>query len=192
MWMTEGQIVSDYRQAKDPEKQIKVLAELNAVKPAVIKDVLIKHGEIQPDKKEKEKMATAEWTSDEVAFMLEKKKLGLTAEQIAQKMGRTRWAIYAKLKELRDKGKEIAAEIAAEEAVHTEEPVVVCEPRIEEPTRSIAEEIASLAKDYAKIEGLFGKSDRVFVHAAEWGATLNVICGDTVIRIERMSKVHAE
>jgi hypothetical protein len=107
-------------------------------------------------------------------------------------MGRTKGAIYAKLKELRDKGKEIAAEIEAEAVVHTEGPVAVCEQRIEEPTRSIAEEIASLAKDYAKIEGLFGKSDRVFVHAAEWGATLNVICGDTVIRIERLSKVQAE
>jgi hypothetical protein len=191
MWMTEGQIVSDYRQAKDPEKQIKVLAELNAVKPAVIKDVLIKHGEIRPEK-EKEKMATAKWTSDDVSFMLEKKKLGLTAEQIAQKMGRTKGAIYAKLKELRDKGKEIAAEIEAEAVVHTEGRVAVCEQRIEEPTRSIAEEIASLAKDYTKIEGLFGKSDRVFVHAAEWGASLNVIYGDTVIRIERLSKVHAE
>ena len=45
MTMTELEIIADYRQAKDPAAQIKVLADLNACKSADICKVLLAHPE---------------------------------------------------------------------------------------------------------------------------------------------------
>lgn len=44
--MTDGEIVNSYRLARDPRRQIGVLAELNAVPPSVIREVLAEAGEL--------------------------------------------------------------------------------------------------------------------------------------------------
>lgn len=46
LYMTDGEIVNSYRLARDPRRQISVLAELNAVPPSVIREVLAEAGEL--------------------------------------------------------------------------------------------------------------------------------------------------
>lgn len=46
LYMTDGEIVNSYRLARDPRRQISVLAELNAVPPSVIREVLSEAGEL--------------------------------------------------------------------------------------------------------------------------------------------------
>ena len=58
MVMSESEIVREYRTAKNKPKQIAVLAELNAVKPDWIKDILLRHpesGYVKPGPKPKQK-----------------------------------------------------------------------------------------------------------------------------------------
>lgn len=53
MQMTEGEILSSYRQAKEKGKQVKILAELNAVPQSTITDILTKHGYLKNGKPRK-------------------------------------------------------------------------------------------------------------------------------------------
>lgn len=46
LYMTDGEIVNSYRLARDHRRQIGVLAELNAVPPSVIREVLAEAGEL--------------------------------------------------------------------------------------------------------------------------------------------------
>lgn len=60
MVMSESEIVREYRTAKNKPKQIAVLAELNAVKPDWIKDILLRNpesGYVKPGPKPKQKAA---------------------------------------------------------------------------------------------------------------------------------------
>ena len=60
MIMSESEIVREYRTAKNKSKQIEVLAELNAVKPDWIKDILLRNpesGYVKPGPKPKQKSA---------------------------------------------------------------------------------------------------------------------------------------
>ena len=60
MVMSESEIVREYRTAKNKPKQIKVLAELNAVKEDWIKDILLRNpesGYVKPGPKPKQKAA---------------------------------------------------------------------------------------------------------------------------------------
>ena len=60
MVMSESEIVREYRTAKNKPKQIKVLAELNAVKEEWIKDILLRNpesGYVKPGPKPKQKAA---------------------------------------------------------------------------------------------------------------------------------------
>ena len=63
MVMSESEIAWEYRTAKNKPKQIAVLAELNAVKPDWIKDILLRHpesGYVKPGPKPKQKAAETE------------------------------------------------------------------------------------------------------------------------------------
>lgn len=53
MQMTEGEILSSYRQAKEKGKQIKILSELNAVPVRQIEEVLTKAGYLKDGKPRK-------------------------------------------------------------------------------------------------------------------------------------------
>ena len=46
LYMTDGEIVNSYRLARDPRRQIGVLAELNAVPTSVIREILAEAGEL--------------------------------------------------------------------------------------------------------------------------------------------------
>lgn len=45
MQMTEDEIYRDYKSAKDPKNQIKILAQLNCCDPQKIKDIIASKGE---------------------------------------------------------------------------------------------------------------------------------------------------
>lgn len=63
MVMSESEIVREYRTAKNKPKQIKVLAELNAVKEEWTKDILLRNpesGYVKPGPKPKQKAAEPE------------------------------------------------------------------------------------------------------------------------------------
>ena len=51
MWMSDGEIRVFYRQAKSPEKEIKILAELNACPVNKIKKIIFKEKEVQNERK---------------------------------------------------------------------------------------------------------------------------------------------
>ena len=138
-----------------------------------------------------------QWTSDEVEYLLAKRKLGLTAQQIAGELGRTRGAIYAKLKELREKGKQIAAELAAEEeeqeeSAPREDPVPLPTAPVKLPVeedppenRSYREDMQALSNAFAKVEESFGGCDRAVVYLTRAGATLQVAYGEMTVRVEK-------
>ena len=242
MWMNKGEIASDYRMAKDPAKQIKILAELNGVTRAEIEDVLVEYG-LKPKRRPRppgrrsnawtaediaelrrlhaegipreeiadrmqrsylaikskmtelrlvnknwrknQKMNGKEWTSEEVASLLSKKKMGMTVPQIAADLGRTEVAIKGKLKKLREEGKQIAAQIFAEEAEQAaEEPPAVAVVDVV-PDSVTPADMMLLAQDFARLDGLFGKTDRVVMHSSGTCASLTLYIGETYVRVER-------
>ena len=65
--MTAKEIVDSYRNAVDQKVQVKILAELNAVSPAVIREVLKDRGIELPE--EKKKRVSGRRKLDEEAFM---------------------------------------------------------------------------------------------------------------------------
>lgn len=242
MWMSKGEIASDYRMAKDPAKQIKILAELNGVTRAEIEDVLVEYG-LKPKRRPRppgrrsnawtaediaelrrlhaegipreeiadrmqrsylaikskmtelrlvnknwrknQKMNGKEWTSEEVASLLSKKKMGMTVPQIAAELGRTEVAIKGKLKKLREEGKQIDAQIFAEEAEQAaEEPPAVAVVDVV-PDSVTPADMMLLAQDFARLDGLFGKTDRVVMHSSGTCASLTLYVGETYVRVER-------
>lgn len=242
--MSKGEIASDYRLAKDPVKQIKILAELNDVRREEIEDVLVEYG-LKPKRKprppgrrsnawteddvaelrrlhaegvpreeiadrmqrsylaikskmtelrlvdqnwrKKHKMNGKEWTSEEVEFLLAKKKLGLTVEQIAAELGRSTVAIKGKLHKLREEGKQIAEQIFAEEAAQAAEepPAVAVVDVVPEAGSVTPADMMLLAQDFARLDGLFGKTDRVVMHSSGTCASLTLYVGETYVRVER-------
>ena len=242
MWMSKGEIASDYRLAKDPVKQIKILAELNGVRREEIEDVLVEYG-LKPKRKPRppgrrsnawtaediaelrrlhaegisreeiadrmqrsylaikskmtelrlvdqnwrktKKMNGKEWTSEEVASLLSKKKMGMTVPQIAAELGRTEVAIKGKLKKLREEGKQIAEQIFAEEAEQAaEEPPAVAVVDVV-PDSVTPADMMLLAQDFARLDGLFGKTERVVMHSSGTCASLTLYIGETYVRVER-------
>ncbi|MBR2848797.1 MAG: HTH domain-containing protein [Clostridia bacterium] len=181
MWMTEGEIVADYRQALHKRPQIKILVELNGVAPNVIQEILERWGVLEKEQKPKEKrkktVSKQEWTLDEVEYLLEKRKLGLTAEQIARDMGRTKGAIWAKLHDLRSKGKEIAKEIEAKEKA-----VVATAPMPEKI--GVVERIARIAETFGKIVREIGEPEFAYIDVTTDGVCLKSAIGKMDILLE--------
>lgn len=89
MYMDKEEIVASYRDAKNKEQQIGILAELNVCKKCEIEDILVRAGfEIPFRKKErKHRAAATQWTPERVTelegYLLE----GLTYLEIAERMG---------------------------------------------------------------------------------------------------------
>ncbi len=181
MWMTEGEIVADYRQALHKGKQIKILAELNGVTRDVIREILARWDVLEkkpkPKEERKETVSKQEWTLDEVEYLLAKRKLGLTAEQIARDMGRTKGAICAKLHDLRSKGMAIAKEIEAEEQA-----VVAISPVPEKI--GVAERLARIAETFGKIVHEIGEPEFAYIDVTADGVCLKSAIGKMDILLE--------
>lgn len=82
--MSESEIVSSYRTARDPRRQIGILAELNAVTPRVIREVLEEAGELTPKPKSHGGGRPLGFDAAAARQMFE---AGLTDEQIGAKLG---------------------------------------------------------------------------------------------------------
>ena len=267
-WMRDEQIVSSWKEARNRNAQVKILAELNAVPRSVIEEILIAHGcevekkqkppesigeiagaapeaetnasafeassgkwrasrschlqrsEKKPwtdavdvqlmelhgegrsykeiaekmersvaavkqrivnlKRKEREKeMNGNSWTSDEVAFMLERRKQGVDVRHIAAEMGRSVPAITSKLKKLREEGKKLAAEIEAEER---EETAVPKGTQIEvQKSDSLLDKIMRLVQDCEKAAELAGEADEIHIDATAESVSLRGTGGGTVI-----------
>ncbi len=132
-------------------------------------------------KERDEKMNGRGWTSDEVAFMLERRKQGMDVRHIAAEMGRSVPSINTKLKKLREEGKKIAAEIEAEEKVETkqkrgvEDVAPYGKQTMSENT--LADRIMRIVQDYKK---MVREADvqEMRVHVTEDGVSLRVTCGE--------------
>ena len=82
--MSESEIVSSYRTARDQRRQIGILAELNAVTPRVIREVLEETGELAPKPRRHGGGRPLSFDADAARQMFE---AGLTDEQIGAKLG---------------------------------------------------------------------------------------------------------
>lgn len=112
LWMTEGEIRSAYRQAADRKKQVKILAELNAVEPEVIRGI-VSDMETKPVRRKKTPKKAGgicrycRWTPEEdreLIWLWEEK---LQAGEIAAMMGRTEYAVRSRISELKKGGSKI-------------------------------------------------------------------------------------
>ena len=151
---------------------MKILAELNAVPRSVIEEILTSHGcdlekklpkTIRAKKEEEKKVNGNSWTSEEVAFMLERRKQGVDVRHIAAEMGRSVPAINSKLKKLREEGKKIAAEIEAEEREETAVPKGT-QTEVQK-SDSLLDKIMRLVQDYEKAAELAGEADEIHIDA---------------------------
>lgn len=93
--MTEGEIIADYRQAKDPEAQIKILADLNCTSEDVIREIVG-----LPPSKQRGGKAKREEQSNRIRELYNQ---GFTDKEISEKLGVSAstvagWRRYRQLK----------------------------------------------------------------------------------------------
>lgn len=94
IWMTEGEIIASVRQAKSPKKQIRVLAELNAVSPQEIQKIV---GYTEPKKKHPQKQNHRAWKTEEEKMLVEMIGERCSYQEMADRIGRTKAAIKNKI-----------------------------------------------------------------------------------------------
>ena len=97
LW-TDEEIVRSYKEARDPKRQINVLADLNECKPQQIRDVLKRAGLKLPKKPKEPKMKVkrSQWSERAAAgfgggksILLEKDGRMYSIKEVAQIHGRT-------------------------------------------------------------------------------------------------------
>lgn len=103
--MTDGEVVTSFRQAKDKREQIKILAELNCCRKDEILSILTSAGEdvseyIAGVRKRHSPSRHKKWTEDDVTILEEGCKNGGSCEEIAEALGRTVDSTYAKASEM--------------------------------------------------------------------------------------------
>lgn len=91
--MDKGLIIREYRQAKDKNEQIKMLAELNGVHPEVITSFLMSEGVIAGAVK-KQRKSPFKWDADADAEVSRLSKEGFSLKEIAERLGVTPQSIY--------------------------------------------------------------------------------------------------
>ncbi len=97
MLYTESEIINAYRLARRPRSQIKILAQLNAVPEATIREILARNGyEVKAPKRSKR----CTWTEDEEREAVTRRLAGQKIAEIAQAMNRTDGAVSQKIQTL--------------------------------------------------------------------------------------------
>ena len=96
-YMTDGEIITSYRQAKSPARQINNIEQLNAMPRSKVEDILIAAGfkikrkpEPISDKPEKRRKAHTcrHWTEAEDRILIQMAKEGKTIKEICAKLKR--------------------------------------------------------------------------------------------------------
>lgn len=100
-WMTDDQIRTSHRDAADKEKQVKILAQLNAVDPEVIRAIL--RGETA-NRSDGETDRRIKWKPSDDRMLLALWSEGMRAKDIAAEMGRTQTAVNQRINNLRKRG----------------------------------------------------------------------------------------
>lgn len=120
--MTDGEVVTSFRQAKNKREQIGILSELNLCSKSDILNILCAAGEDvsdyisgRPKKKPAEKKSGApaaarRWSEDEVTILREGCMAGGACGDIANALGRTEQSVYFKAREM---GLTFSADMAA-------------------------------------------------------------------------------
>ena len=98
--MDKGLIIREYRQAKDKNEQIKILAELNGVHPEVITSFLMSEGVITGAVKKKQRKSPFKWDADADAEVSRLSKEGFSLKEIAERLGVTPQSIYDRRRRL--------------------------------------------------------------------------------------------
>ena len=123
--MTDGEVVTSFRQAKNKREQIGILSELNLCSKSDILNILCAAGEDvsdyisgRPKKKPAEKKSGApaaarRWSEDEVTILREGCLAGGACGDIANALGRTEQSVYFKAREM---GLTFSADKAAPDA----------------------------------------------------------------------------
>lgn len=110
--MTDGEVITSFRQAKNKREQIGILSELNLCSKSDILNILCAAGEDvsdyisgRPKKKPAEKKSGApaaarRWSEDEVTILREGCLAGGACGDIARALGRTEQSVYFKAREM--------------------------------------------------------------------------------------------
>lgn len=110
--MTEEEICRDYRLAKNKNKQLRILAELNGCDVRRVYEILAGQGLIsgvskkmtkRPKQKGANKMAL-QWTEGAINQLLRWREEGLTQLEIAERLGISKSAVNCKLMRLKEAG----------------------------------------------------------------------------------------
>lgn len=103
--VTEFEVIQSYRQAKDKNKQIGILADLAGTDKQGIIKILMEAGEVTGVKMQKKvptpKKSKVEWTPELTADLLRMHDAGLKNIEIAERLGVDRKAVANKLNRLR-------------------------------------------------------------------------------------------
>lgn len=113
-YMTDGEIIASYRQAKNKKKQIGILADLNGMTRAEIEDILIAAGfkiKRRPDpfrskltKKGKVRICR-KWTAADDQTLIRMAKEGKPLQEICCSLGRSHSAVYERKRLWKNQGK---------------------------------------------------------------------------------------
>lgn len=96
-WMTDGEIREMYRHSKDPDAQVKILADLNCMTEEAIANIL----GITLRERKKRVRNYKKWTPEEENTACEMYAGGSTLDEIAQRIGREKTAVDSKLSKIR-------------------------------------------------------------------------------------------
>lgn len=111
MQMSEFEILQDYKSAKDKNKQISILADMNLCSCEEIIEILMKNGAVSGVKKKKipgaKRAKRIKWTKEMENDVLRFFNEGDSIERIADKMGLSEGAVRSKLANLKAKKKQV-------------------------------------------------------------------------------------
>lgn len=106
MQMSEFEILQDYKSAKDKNKQISILADMNLCSCEEIIEILMKNGAVSGVKKKKSTQRI-NWTTEMENDVLRLSQEGDSIERIADKLGLKEGAVRSKLTRLNAKKKQV-------------------------------------------------------------------------------------
>lgn len=106
--MTEFEICREYRQAKYPNEQIKIIADLTCKTREEIKEILMKNGQMKPKKETWQTSSSrygVTWTEEMDRMLLLLVERGFTRKKIAEFMAFTKPRVENRIQKLKKEGR---------------------------------------------------------------------------------------
>lgn len=170
MVMDEHQIVMDFKNAANKNKQIMILSQLNNCTTDDILEILANHGAmtgIKREKKEESKVKTirgknTEWTPELDAELKKLTAEGLSGDEIAERMGIKKQAIFNRRSYLKKlNGKAVSYKKSEPNKVTKEEKEGVTETMTKTVTNAMPD-IRDIAKNLMDVFGVMGYDLSIF------------------------------